>query len=157
MRAVIQRVTGSSVEVDGKTVGSCGRGFTVLLGVMNGDTEKEADILAAKVAKLRVFEDENGKMNLSVLDIGGEILCISQFTLCADVKKGNRPSFTPSAPPDEANALYEYFVNRLLSEGVSKVDKGVFGADMQVSLVNDGPVTIVFDTVEWVNSGKSHA
>mgnify|MGYP004527612287 FL=1 len=157
MRAVIQRVTGSSVEVDGKTVGSCGRGFTVLLGVMNGDTEKEADILAAKVAKLRVFEDENGKMNLSVLDIGGEILCISQFTLCADVKKGNRPSFTPSAPPAEANALYEYFVNRLLSEGVSKVDKGVFGADMQVSLVNDGPVTIVFDTVEWANSGKSHA
>lgn len=157
MRAVIQRVTGSSVEVDGKTVGSCGRGFTVLLGVMNGDTEKEADILAAKVAKLRVFEDENGKMNLSVLDIGGEILCISQFTLCADVKKGNRPSFTPSAPPVEANALYEYFVNRLLSEGVSRVDKGVFGADMQVSLVNDGPVTIVFDTVEWANSGKSHA
>ena len=157
MRAVIQRVTCSSVEVGGKTVGSCGRGFTVLLGVMNGDTEKEADILAAKVAKLRVFEDENGKMNLSVLDIGGEILCISQFTLCADVKKGNRPSFTPSAPPAEANGLYEYFVNRLLSEGVRRVDKGVFGADMQVSLVNDGPVTIVFDTVEWANSGKSHA
>lgn len=156
MRAVIQRVTKSSVEVGGKTVGSCGHGFTVLLGVMNGDTEKEADILAAKIAKLRVFEDENGKMNLSVLDTDGEILCISQFTLCADVKKGNRPSFTPSAPPKEANALYEYFVSRLLHEGVRRVDTGVFGADMRVSLVNDGPVTIIFDTDEWINSGKSH-
>lgn len=157
MRAVIQRVTNSSVVVGGKTVGSCGRGFMVLLGVMNGDTEKEADILASKVAKLRVFEDENGKMNRSVLDIDGEILCISQFTLCADVKKGNRPSFTPSAPPEDANKLYEYFVDALRREGVRKVDKGIFGADMQVSLVNDGPVTIVFDTVEWANSGKSHA
>lgn len=157
MRAVIQRVTNSSVVVDGKTVGSCDRGFMVLLGVMNGDTEKEADILASKVAKLRVFEDENGKMNRSVLDIDGEILCISQFTLCADVKKGNRPSFTPSAPPEDANKMYEYFVDALRREGVRKVDKGIFGADMQVSLVNDGPVTIVFDTVEWANSGKSHA
>ena len=157
MRAVIQRVTNSSVVVGGKTVGSCGRGFMVLLGVMNGDTEKEADILASKVAKLRVFEDKNGKMNRSVLDIDGEILCISQFTLCADVKKGNRPSFTPSAPPEDANKLYEYFVDALRREGVRKVDKGIFGADMQVSLVNDGPVTIVFDTVEWANSGKSHA
>lgn len=157
MRAVIQRVTAASVSVDGLTVGSCGKGYMLLVGVMDGDTEKEADTLAAKTARLRVFEDENGKMNKSVLDIGGEILCISQFTLCADVKKGNRPSFTPSAPPAEANRLYEYFVSALLREGVKKVDKGVFGADMQVSLVNDGPVTIVFDTVEWANSGKSHA
>ncbi len=156
MRAVVQRVTRSSVDVGGRSVGFCGRGFMVLLGVMNGDTTKEADILAAKIAKLRVFEDENGKMNRSILDIDGEILCISQFTLCADVKKGNRPSFTPSAPPEEADKLYNYFANRLLQEGVRKVDNGVFGADMQVSLVNDGPVTIVFDTVEWVNSGKSH-
>lgn len=157
MRAVIQRVTAASVSVDGSPVGSCGKGYMLLVGVMDGDTEKEADTLAAKTARLRVFEDENGKMNKSVLDIGGEILCISQFTLCADVKKGNRPSFTPSAPPAEANRLYEYFVSALLREGVKKVDKGVFGADMQVSLVNDGPVTIVFDTVEWANSGKSHA
>lgn len=157
MRAVIQRVTAASVSVDGLTVGSCGKGYMLLVGVMDGDTEKEADTLATKTARLRVFEDENGKMNKSVLDIGGEILCISQFTLCADVKKGNRPSFTPSAPPAEANRLYEYFVSALLREGVKKVDKGVFGADMQVSLINDGPVTIVFDTVEWANSGKSHA
>lgn len=152
MRAVIQRVTGASVAVDGKTVGECSKGYMFLLGVMNGDSEREADLLAMKTAMLRVFEDENGKMNKSILDIGGEILCISQFTLCADVKKGNRPSFTPSAPPAEANALYEYFVSALLKEGVKKVDKGVFGADMQVSLVNDGPVTIVFDTDEWANS-----
>lgn len=156
MRAVIQRVTEASVTVDGKTTGSCGKGFMVLLGVMDGDTRHEAEVLAAKTAKLRVFEDENGKMNRSVLDIDGEILCISQFTLCADVKKGNRPSFTPSAPPQKANELYEYYMSALLKEGVRKVDKGIFGADMSVSLVNDGPVTIVFDTVEWVNSGKSH-
>ena len=149
MRAVIQRVTGSSVEVDGKTVGSCGRGFTVLLGVMNGDTEKEADILAAKVAKLRVFEDENGKMNLSVLDIGGEILCISQFTLCADVKKGNRPSFILAAKPDKATALYEYFSSQLKENGIKKVENGVFGADMAVEISNDGPVTIIMDTAIW--------
>lgn len=152
MRAVIQRVTGASVAVDGKTVGECSNGYMLLLGVMNGDSEREADLLAMKTAMLRVFEDENGKMNKSILDIGGEILCISQFTLCADVKKGNRPSFTPSAPPAQAKALYEYFVSALYKEGVKKVDKGVFGADMQVSLVNDGPVTIVFDTDEWANS-----
>lgn len=152
MRAVIQRVTGASVAVAGKTVGECSKGYMLLLGVMNGDSEREADLLAMKTAMLRVFEDENGKMNKSILDIGGEILCISQFTLCADVKKGNRPSFTPSAPPAQAKALYEYFVSALYKEGVKKVDKGVFGADMQVSLVNDGPVTIVFDTDEWANS-----
>ena len=152
MRAVIQRVKSPRVEVENKTVGSIGQGFLILLGVMEGDTEKQADILAAKVAKLRIFEDENQKMNLSLLDIKGEALVVSQFTLCADVKKGNRPSFTPSAEPKEANRLYEYFMERLTCEGISKPEHGIFGADMQVSLTNDGPVTIIFDTDTWINS-----
>lgn len=150
MKAVIQRVTQASVRVDGELIGSVGKGYLLLLGVMDGDTEKDADILAAKTAKLRVFTDENDKMNLSVLDVGGEILCVSQFTLCADVKKGNRPSFTPSAPPAEAERLYEYFMRRLTEEGVKKVEHGSFGADMKVSLLNDGPVTILFDSKTWI-------
>lgn len=149
MRAVIQRVTKSSVTVDGEIKGSVGKGYNVLLGVMDGDTEAEAELLAAKIAKLRVFEDEAGKMNKSVTDINGEILVISQFTLCADIKKGNRPSFTDSAAPDEANRLYEYFCSKLLENGVSKVEKGVFAADMKVEIHNDGPVTIVMDTDIW--------
>ncbi len=149
MRAVIQRVTKSSVTVDGEIKGSVGKGYNVLLGVMNGDTEAQAELLAAKIAKLRVFEDEAGKMNKSVTDINGEILVISQFTLCADIKKGNRPSFTDSAAPDEANRLYEYFCSKLLENGVSKVEKGVFAADMKVEIHNDGPVTIVMDTDIW--------
>ncbi|MBQ6119526.1 MAG: D-tyrosyl-tRNA(Tyr) deacylase, partial [Clostridia bacterium] len=115
----------------------------------DGDTEADADIMAAKTAKLRIFTDENDKMNLSVLDVEGEILCVSQFTLCADVKKGNRPSFTPSAPPEEARRLYEYFMRRLEAEGVKRVAHGVFGADMKVRLLNDGPVTILFDSDTW--------
>ncbi|MBQ7838407.1 MAG: D-tyrosyl-tRNA(Tyr) deacylase [Clostridia bacterium] len=149
MRAVIQRVTKSSVTVDGEIKGSVGKGYNVLLGVMDGDTEAQAELLAAKIAKLRVFEDEAGKMNKSVTDINGEILVISQFTLCADIKKGNRPSFTDSAAPDEANRLYEYFCSKLLENGVSKVEKGVFAADMKVEIHNDGPVTIVMDTDIW--------
>ena len=149
MKAVIQRVLESSVSVDGKVVGSSGKGYMVLLGVMKGDEEKHADILARKIASLRVFEDENGKMNLSILDVDGDILAISQFTLCADCKKGNRPSFTPSEAPDRANALYEVFCNKLREYGVKRVENGVFGADMKVSLVNDGPVTICFDTDIW--------
>ncbi len=149
MRAVIQRVTKSSVTVDGEIKGSIGKGYNVLLGVMDGDTEAQAELLAAKIAKLRVFEDEAGKMNKSVTDINGEILVISQFTLCADIKKGNRPSFTDSAAPDEANRLYEYFCSKLLENGVSKVEKGVFAADMKVEIHNDGPVTIVMDTDIW--------
>ncbi len=152
MKAVIQRVTSADVKVDGKTVGSIGKGFLVLLGVMEGDTEKEAALMASKIAKLRVFEDADEKMNLSVTDVDGEILSVSQFTLCADVKKGNRPSFTPSAKPDEANALYEKFNAFLLSEGVKNVETGIFGADMKVSLLNDGPVTIIFDTDIWKRS-----
>mgnify|MGYP002509971993 CR=1 FL=1 len=149
MKAVIQRVTEASVSVDGKTVGTCGKGYMILLGVAKGDTEKQADLLARKTASLRVFEDENGKMNLSVLDIDGEILAISQFTLCADCKKGNRPSFTPAEEPTNANMLYEVYCQKLREYGVKKVDKGIFGADMKVSLVNDGPVTICFDTDIW--------
>ena len=149
MKAVIQRVSEASVTVDGETVGAVGRGFLVLLGVMDGDTEADADIMAAKTAKLRIFTDENDKMNLSVLDVEGEILCVSQFTLCADVKKGHRPSFTPSAPPEEARRLYEYFMRRLEAEGVKRVAHGVFGADMKVRLLNDGPVTILFDSDTW--------
>lgn len=150
MKAVIQRVSEASVRVDGELIGQIGHGFLVLLGVMEGDTEKDADILAAKTAKLRVFTDENDKMNLSVTDTDGEILCVSQFTLCADVKKGNRPSFTPSAAPERAKALYEYYMQKLSDEGIRNVEHGIFGADMKVSLLNDGPVTILFDSRTWI-------
>lgn len=149
MKAVIQRVNKSSVSVDGEIKGSVGKGYNILLGVMDGDTEKQAELLASKVAKLRVFEDEAGKMNKSITDIGGEILVVSQFTLCADIKKGNRPSFTDSAPPAEANRLYEYFCAKLLENGIAKVETGVFAADMKVEIENDGPVTIVMDTDIW--------
>ncbi len=151
MRAVIQRVKNSSVSVDGEIKGSVGKGYNVLLGVMQGDSEAQAELLASKIAKLRVFEDENGKMNKSVLDVGGGILVISQFTLCADIKKGNRPSFTDSAPPDEADRLYRYFCDCLRQNGVEKVETGVFAADMLVEINNDGPVTIMMDTDIWNN------
>ena len=149
MRAIIQRVKNSSVSVDGEIKGSIGKGYNVLLGVMDGDTDAQSELLAAKIAKLRVFEDENGKMNKSILDIGGEILVISQFTLCADIKKGNRPSFTDSAPPAEADRLYRFFCDCLRSNGVEKVETGVFAADMLVEINNDGPVTIMMDTDIW--------
>ena len=153
MRAVVQRVKRTSVTVCGELKGSAGQGFNVLIGVMQGDTDAEAQLLAAKISKLRVFEDENGKMNKSVLDIGGEILVISQFTLCADIKKGNRPSFTDSAPPEEADRLYLAFCEHLREAGVKKVETGVFAADMLVSIDNDGPVTIVMDTDIWEKRG----
>lgn len=153
MRAVVQRVKRTSVTVGGELKGSAGQGFNVLIGVMQGDTDAEAQLLAAKMSKLRVFEDENGKMNKSVLDIGGEILVISQFTLCADIKKGNRPSFTDSAPPEEADRLYLAFCEHLREAGVKKVETGVFAADMLVSIDNDGPVTIVMDTDIWEKRG----
>ena len=149
MKAVIQRVRRADVSVDGKTVGKIEKGYMILLGVVEGDTLECAEILAAKVAKLRVFEDENGKMNLSINDVGGEALVVSQFTLCADCKKGNRPSFTSSAHPEIANDLYIKFSQLLRDNGIKKVENGVFGADMQVSLINDGPVTIIFDTDTW--------
>lgn len=150
MKAVIQRVLSACVRVDGEIVGKVDKGLLVLLGVMEGDGEKEAETMASKTAKLRIFEDSDEKMNLSVLDVEGEILSVSQFTLCADVKKGNRPSFTPSAEPSEAKRLYEYFNECLKKEGVKSVETGIFAADMKVELINDGPVTIIFDTDTWI-------
>lgn len=150
MKAVIQRVTHASVTVDGEITGKIGKGFLVLLGVMDGDTEEEMRLLARKVAEIRIFTDENDKMNLSLSQVDGEVLVVSQFTLCADLKKGRRPSFIPSAPPSEANRLYELFCDELLRNGVRKVEKGIFGADMKVELLNDGPVTIIMNTDEWL-------
>ena len=149
MKAVIQRVKSSSVKVDGQVVGSVGHGYLVLLGVMDGDTKAHAEMMAKKTAALRIFCDEDDKMNKSILDIDGEILVVSQFTLCADVKKGNRPSFTPSAAPDTANELYEYYMECLKNNGVRKIEHGIFAAEMEVSIVNDGPVTILYDTDIW--------
>ncbi|HBN37967.1 MAG TPA: D-tyrosyl-tRNA(Tyr) deacylase [Ruminococcaceae bacterium] len=148
MKAVIQRVSYSSVVIDGKEVGKTDKGLMLLLGVEQGDTKADADKLIKKIPVLRIFEDENGKMNLSCLDISGEILVVSQFTLCADCSHGRRPSFTASAPPDIANELYMYFVDELRKAGVEKVDTGEFGADMKVSLLNDGPVTIILESRE---------
>lgn len=145
MKAVIQRVAHASVVVDDKTVGSCERGYLILLGVAQGDTETDAELLCKKIAALRIFRDENDKMNLSVRDINGEALVISQFTLMANYRHGNRPDFLESAKPEEANRLYEYFVE-LLSRELRRVEKGIFGADMKVSLLNDGPVTICMDS-----------
>jgi len=149
MKAVIQRVSSASVTVDGKIIGSIGIGYLILLGVMDGDGKAQAELLAKKTAEMRINEDENGKMNLSLTQIGGEALVVSQFTLCADVSHGRRPSFTPSAPPQEAEKLYEYFCDQLCQNGVSKIETGAFGADMKVLLVNDGPVTMLLDTDIW--------
>jgi D-tyrosyl-tRNA(Tyr) deacylase len=145
MKAVIQRVSGARVEVAGATVGEIGRGILVLLGVEKGDGERDAAWLADKISALRIFEDEAGKMNLSVHDIGGEMLAVSQFTLAGNCSKGRRPSFDTAAPPEEANLLYENFVTNLRALGVP-VATGIFQADMQVHLVNDGPVTFVLDS-----------
>jgi D-aminoacyl-tRNA deacylase len=145
VRAVCQRVSRASVSVDGAVRGRIDRGLLVLLGVARGDGEDEADRLAGKVARLRVFGDERGKFDRSVLDVGGATLVVSQFTLIADTRKGNRPSFAGAAPPEEAGRLVERFCSALGAEGVP-VETGVFGARMDVELVNDGPVTIVLDT-----------
>jgi len=142
MKAILQRVTFARVEVDGKLVGEIGQGFLILLGVTQEDDRKEAEVLANKVAGLRVFTDENDKMNLALADIGGEVLVISNFTLCANCSHGRRPSFVEAARPEQAEPLYEYFCQLLREAGVQKVAQGVFGADMAVSLLNDGPVTI---------------
>ncbi|MCH5189641.1 MAG: D-tyrosyl-tRNA(Tyr) deacylase [Oscillospiraceae bacterium] len=150
MKAVVQRVKNAGVTVEGKEISRIGKGYMILLGVMDDDTVEDIDILAKKISTLRVFEDENGKMNLDIKSIDGEILAISQFTLCADVKKGNRPSFIRSKEPETARGYYEIFCEKLIEYGVRDVKKGVFGADMKVDLINDGPVTIVYDTEIWV-------
>jgi len=147
MRAVIQRVRSASVSVDGRTIGKIARGFVVLLGVTHSDTSADASWLAEKTANLRVFEDSQGKMNLSVLDIGGEALVISQFTLYADARKGRRPSFTDAASPEIADRLYQEYVEVLRQRGVP-VHTGVFGAKMLVNIENDGPVTLILDSAE---------
>jgi D-tyrosyl-tRNA(Tyr) deacylase len=141
----VQRVSEASVSVEGEVVAACGRGVLVLLGVGEGDGEEVAASLAGKVAKLRIFENEDGRFDLSLLDVAGEALVVSQFTLIADTRKGNRPSFTGAAPPEQAEPLYERFCDALAEEGV-RVGRGVFGARMQVALVNDGPVTILLGT-----------
>ena len=146
MKFVIQRVTKASVCVDGEITGQIGKGFMVLIGVSQTDTKSEADRLIKKMLGLRIFEDENGKTNLSLNDVGGELLLISQFTLYADCRKGNRPSFINAGKPDMANELYEYIIDECRKQ--FKVETGVFGADMKVELLNDGPFTIILDSEE---------
>ena len=146
MKLVIQRVQNADVKVDGKEVGKINGGYLVLLGIKCGDTKEDADYLVRKLINLRVFEDEEGKMNLSIKQVNGELLIISQFTLYGECKKsGNRPSFTDAARPDEAIPLYEYFIEECKKE-IPIVETGIFGADMKVNLLNDGPVTILIDT-----------
>ena len=144
MRAVVQRVSRASVSVDGTRVGAIGPGLLVLLGVANGDTEEAAVALAGKIARLRIFPDEAGRLDRSVLETGAAVLAVSQFTLLADTAKGNRPSFTAAAPPEEAEPMYERFCAALAAAGVP-VERGLFGARMEVELVNDGPVTLVLE------------
>ena len=144
MKLLVQRVSSAQVDVDSKTVGKINNGFLVLIGVTHTDTREIADYLVKKLCNLRVFKDENSKMNLSIKDVDGELLIVSQFTLYADCQHGNRPSFVNSAKPDMANELYEYFVERCRRE-VKNVETGIFGADMKVSLLNDGPVTIMLE------------
>lgn len=148
MKAILQRVSNASVTVDLELVSSIGCGFLILLGVEADDNEAEALALAKKISGLRVFTDENDKMNLSLADVNGEVLVVSNFTLCADCKKGRRPNFERAARGEQANSLYEFFCKTLSDLGVRKVSKGIFGADMKVELLNDGPVTIIIDSTE---------
>ncbi|ATF41332.1 D-tyrosyl-tRNA(Tyr) deacylase [Weissella paramesenteroides] len=145
MRIVLQRVKSASVSIDETVVGKIGVGYVLLVGIADNDTEAELDYLVRKITKLRVFEDLVGKMNLAIEDVGGQILSISQFTLYADTKKGNRPSFTKAGAPDFADKMYQLFNKKLRDTGLT-VETGEFGANMQVQLINDGPVTIIFDT-----------
>lgn len=144
MKLVVQRVANASVKVNGEIIGEIGKGFLVFVGVKQGDTKEQADFLIKKLCNLRVFEDENNKMNLSIKDINGKLLIISQFTLYADCKKGNRPSFIEAARPEIAEPLYEYFKQSCREEGIA-VESGKFGADMKINLLNDGPVTIILE------------
>jgi len=149
MRVLLQRVSYGSVTVDGQIVGEVERGFVALVGVTHADTRAEAELLAKKTANLRVFEDAQGKMNLSALETGGGVLVISQFTLYADARKGRRPSFIDAAVPETAAPLVDYFADRLKAEGVTRVERGVFGAMMQVVIHNDGPTTIMLDSDDF--------
>jgi len=144
MIAVLQRVSRASVTVDDRVCGKINNGLLILLGVKEGDTESDATLLADKISKLRIFSDENGRMNLSVKDVSGSVLVISNFTLLANYKKGNRPDYMSGAKPDEANRLYEYFCDHI--SALIPTERGIFGADMKVDLLNDGPVTIVMDS-----------
>ena len=148
MRVVVQRCSRAEVRIDGNSVGKIGQGFMLLVGITETDTSAEADLLAKKIAQLRVFEDEAGKMNLAIRDVGGAILSISQFTLYADCRKGNRPSFIRAARPEQASPLYDYFNETLRTTYGLTVETGRFGADMKVDFINDGPVTILLDTDE---------
>jgi len=148
MRVIVQRCSRAEVRIDGQVAGQIGKGFMVLVGITDGDGRAEAELLAKKVAQMRVFEDAEGKMNLSLNDVGGAILSISQFTLYADCRKGNRPSFIRAARPETAEPLYDYFNNVLRAQYGLDVQTGRFGADMKVDFVNDGPVTIILDTEE---------
>lgn len=147
MRAVIQRVQEAQVTVAGETIGAITKGFLIFLGVTHEDTQADADYLIRKISKLRVFEDDEGRMNLDLRAVSGSVLSVSQFTLYADTKKGNRPSFVKAAAPEQATALYDYFNEQLRKTGLT-VATGQFGAEMQVQLINDGPVTILIDTKE---------
>ncbi|MCB9455869.1 MAG: D-tyrosyl-tRNA(Tyr) deacylase [Anaerolineaceae bacterium] len=146
MRVVLQRVERGSVKVDGQVVGTVGRGYVALVGVTHNDTPAQAELLARKTAHLRVFEDAEGKMNLSALDVAGGVLVVSQFTLYADARKGRRPAFIDAARPETAEPLVTYYAERLRAEGIQQVENGVFGAMMQVEIHNDGPVTIILDS-----------
>lgn len=149
MTAVVQRIRRAQLNADGIDVCGTKMGLMVLVGVYDDDTDQDAVLLAKKVAALRVFSDSDGKMNLSVADVGGEILSVSNFTLCADTKRGNRPSFSNAKEPNEAKRMYDLFSDELVKNGISVVKKGVFGADMHIELMLDGPVTILLDTKVW--------
>ncbi len=153
MKAVIQRVNQASVEVDGKVVGEIGTGLVVLLGIAVDDEQADADYLADKIIRMRIFGDDEGKMNLSLMEVGGEILVISQFTLYASTRKGRRPSFTHAAPPETAIPLYEYFIQQIEAQGIS-VARGIFGAMMLVKIFNDGPVTIILESQDRFKSRR---
>lgn len=150
MKAVLQRVSHARVTVDNEIMGEIQQGFLILLGAEEGDSEKDADVLADKISVLRIFTDENDKMNLSLSDVNGSVLVISNFTLCADCRKGRRPNFINAAKPDYAKHLYEYFCQRIKANNIENVQTGVFGADMKVELLNDGPVTIELNSKDLI-------